>query len=102
MIPLLLLLAQSADPDFYSRGIEAAQAESLGVAREQFLEGFTRFPRDARFPVELAGIAYREKRYPEARRYLHTALSLDPANTYAADFLGTLYYLDSSYEAAIK
>src|SRR5258706_16201775 len=102
MIPLLLLWAQSLDPGHYSRGMQAAQVEQWEKARQEFLQGRRENPSDKRFAIELAGVEYRAKRYIAARGYLHEALGIDPADTYANDFLGTLYFLDSNYEAAIK
>ncbi len=49
----------------------------------------------------MAGIAYREKHIPSAKRFLHRALSLDPADDYGNDFLGTLYSLDGNLAAAL-
>jgi len=102
MIPLLLLWAQSLDPDTYSRGMQAANTGQWEEARREFLSGLQQFPLDKRFPIELAGIAYRDRDYRRARRYLSSALRLDRSDTYANDFLGTLYFLDSNYPAALK
>src|SRR6185503_7433106 len=59
-------------------------------------------PRDKRFPVELAGIRFKQKKYAEAADYLHRALRLDRADKYANDFLGSVYFLQGNLEAALK
>ncbi|HZD94055.1 MAG TPA: hypothetical protein VE133_07360, partial [Candidatus Sulfotelmatobacter sp.] len=59
-------------------------------------------PQDKRFPLELAGVAFKQKKSVEATRYLHRAVHLDPKDTYAADFLGTTYFLEGNLEAAVK
>jgi tetratricopeptide (TPR) repeat protein len=103
MIPLLLLWAQSLTPDdHYARGLQAAQAQQWEQARQEFLAGESEAPLDKRFPIELAGIDYRTGQLSSARRNLQTALRIDPADNYANDFLGTLYFLDNNYEAALK
>lgn len=64
--------------------------------------GSAKAPQDKRFPVELAGISFLLKDVSAAKRYLERALSIDPADAYANDFLGTVYFLDGNIEAALK
>jgi len=52
--------------------------------------------------VELAGIAFKEKRYVAASRYLRRALRLYPRDHYAINFLATIYFLEGNQEAALK
>ena len=58
--------------------------------------------QDKRFPVELAGVAFKQKRYPEAAAWLRRGLKIDPTDAYAKDFLGTVYFLQGNLEAALK
>jgi hypothetical protein len=102
MIPLLLLFAQVLPQGAFERGMEAAQARDWEQARREFLLGYRAFPADKRFPIELAGVEYRLGNPLVARRYLHEALRLDPADNYANDFLGTLYFVAGNAEAALK
>ena len=55
-----------------------------------------------RFPLELAGVAFKQKRYTAAVRHLRRALRLDPADSYGNEFLGTVYFLQGNTEAALK
>jgi hypothetical protein len=57
---------------------------------------------DSRFPVELAGIAFKQKRYGEAVKWLRLAMRLRPDDTYVADFLATVYFLQGNLDAALK
>jgi len=59
-------------------------------------------PRDPRFPIELAGIAFKQKKNALAERRLRAALRLAPGDEYASNFLATLYFLDGNLEAALK
>jgi tetratricopeptide (TPR) repeat protein len=91
------------DPDLqYYYGSALAQLGRWEDAGKAFLKGHRMTPRDKRFPVELAGVAFKQKRYPEAARWLRRALQINPANTYANNFLGTVYFLEGNLEAALK
>lgn len=87
--------------DFYL-GMAFAQLGRLAEAQTSLEAGSHLAPSDSRFPVELAGIAFRQKNYPLAIRHLHKALRLAPGDTYANDFLGTTYFLEGNLEAALK
>ena len=91
----------SADFDFYY-GSALAQLGRLVDAQHAFAVGALLLPQDKRFPLELAGIAFKQKRYPQATRYLRRALRLDPNDSYGSDFLGTVYFLQGNIEAALK
>jgi len=84
------------------RGLALAQLQRWDEARQSFLAGILGYPRDPRFRVELAGVAYRQKHYVEAKKYLRSALSLEPGNVYANNFLASIYYLEGNLEAALK
>jgi tetratricopeptide (TPR) repeat protein len=72
---------------------EAAQAFNLGRRLA---------PQDPRFPVELAGVAFKQKDYPEAENWLRKATRLDPGDSYIKDFLATVFFLEGNVEAALK
>jgi hypothetical protein len=90
-----------ADLDYY-RGMGLARLTRWAAARAAFESGYAKAPRDKRFPLELAGIAFKRGRTAEARRLLKTALRLDPGDAYANDFLGTVYLLQGNTRAALK
>jgi tetratricopeptide (TPR) repeat protein len=86
----------------YDYGSALAQLERWNDARAAFLAGRNSSPRDERFPVELGGVAFKQKHYAEAAHWLRLALRLAPHDKYANDFLATVYYLEGNTEAAVK
>lgn len=90
-----------ADLQLY-RGLALSQMKRWEEAEETFQAGLLRHPRDARFLVELAGIAYREKRFAKAKRYLRRALAIHRDDDYADNFLASIYFLEENLEAALK
>jgi tetratricopeptide (TPR) repeat protein len=91
----------SAELDFYL-GTASAQLGRWKDAQRAFAAGARLQPGDKRFPLELAGVAFKQKRYEVAARYLRRALHLDPKDAYGNDFLGTVYFLQGNLEAALK
>ena len=92
---------QSADVLYY-RAMAFASLRRWAQAKSAFESGVKWFPHDKRFPVELAGIDFKEKRYVAASQYLRRALRLDPRDHYAINFLATIYFLEGNQEAALK
>lgn len=86
----------------YSLGIALAQIRRIDEARTVFEAGWRLAPHDSRFPIELAGIAFKQKDYRLTIRLLHAALRLTPGDNYANDFLGTTYFVVGNLEAALK
>ncbi|MFN3323130.1 MAG: hypothetical protein ACK5AZ_06520 [Bryobacteraceae bacterium] len=86
----------------YLHGMALAKLKRLASAEEVFLEGMNRHPKDKRFPLELAGVAFLQQDNRQAKQYLRSALSLDPSDAYGNEFLATLYFLDGNLEAALK
>jgi hypothetical protein len=84
------------------RAISLAASGHLDEAEHLLQEGRSSFARDARFPVELAGVALRKKQLGRAKAYLRQGLRLDPSDAYANQFLGSLYLLDGNVHAALK
>ena len=101
VLRLEALPSRSAELDFYY-GTALARLERWQEAEAAFQQGSRLAPGDARFPVELAGVEFKQKRYPRAAEYLRRALKLAPGDSYANDFLGTVYYLEGNVEAALK
>jgi tetratricopeptide (TPR) repeat protein len=91
----------SADLNYYY-GLALAHLERWDDARNAFAAGQKLAPRDKRFPIELAGVAFKQKKTGEAERYARDALRLDPGDAYANDFAATLYFLEGNTEAALK
>ena len=86
----------------YTYASALAQVSRLDEARAAFLLGKRLAPHDKRFPIELAGIAFKQKHPALAGRYLRLALRMDSADSYANDFLGTVYFIQGNLEAALK
>jgi hypothetical protein len=92
---------RSADVDF-ENGMALAHLQHWQEARAALMAGRRLCPGDKRFPVELAGVAFQQKHDPEAALWLRRALQLDPHDTYALNFAGTVYYLMGNLDAALK
>lgn len=90
----------SADADFY-RGLALAKLRRWKEARAALSAGEKKAPKGERFPVELAGVAYEQKDFRAAERELRCALRLKPNDTYAVNFLATIYFLRGNVEAAL-
>lgn len=91
----------SADLYLY-QGLALARLGRLDEAERVFLHARQIYPDDRRFPLELAGVAYRNADNAAAKKYLREALRLAPADNYGNDFLASLYILDGNLEAALK
>lgn len=92
---------RSADLE-YCYGSALAHLERWDEAQRAFTAGARLNPRDKRFPEELAGVAFKQKKFGVARKNLGRALRLDPQDAYANDFLGTIYFLEGNTYAALK
>src|SRR5260370_37876566 len=92
---------QSPDLDF-AAGLALARMERWSEAKLAFEAGVRKAPNDARFRVELAGIAYRRKELRTAKDNLHAALRLSTQDAYTREFLATIYFLEDNLEAALK
>ncbi|MFP5232138.1 MAG: tetratricopeptide repeat protein [Acidobacteriota bacterium] len=87
---------------YFDQGMAWAKAGHWTEAERAFEKGERLAPRDVRFPEELAGVAFKQKKNALAERRLRAALRLAPKDDYALDFLATLYFLDGNYTAALK
>src|SRR5579872_723481 len=86
---------ESLDLELY-RGLALAQLQRWEEARTAFEAGLVRDPRDTRFLVELAGIAYRQKQFSIAKRDLRRALAINSSDDYANNFLASIYFLEGN------
>lgn len=86
----------------FDYGMALAHLGRWSAAHRALIAGERQCPRDKRFPVELAGVAFEQKRYPEATHWLRRGLRLDPGDAYANDFLGTVYFLMGNLQAAVQ
>jgi tetratricopeptide (TPR) repeat protein len=93
--------SRNADLNYFY-GIALAQLGSYTEAEHALLAGREQRPRDKRFPIELAGIAFRQRKNSAAERWLRRALKLDHSDSYANDFAGTVYFLEGNLPAALK
>ena len=83
------------------RSFALAQLSRLADSAQTLRIAARAYPRDARFPTELAGVLYRQKHYAEAARLLRRALRLSPRDDYARNFLGTVDFLQGNLDAAL-
>jgi tetratricopeptide (TPR) repeat protein len=86
---------QYADARSLAAGGRRSEAAAAFEAGERLAPG------DARFPTELAGIAFLDERYADARKHLKRALRLAPDDPYLIDFLATVYLLEGNLDAAV-
>ena len=93
--------SRSAEMNFYY-GTALARLERWPEAEDAFQAGFRMAPNDPRFPIELAGSAFRQKHYSLATQHLRRAIRLAPDDEYANNFLGTVYFLQGNLEASLK
>ncbi len=102
MIPTLLVFWLLGASDLeYARGMALARAGRWVEAEAAFERGQREAPHDPRFPVELAGVAFKRRDFDAARHHIRRALVLDPRDSYSNDFAGTLALLDGNTEAAL-
>jgi tetratricopeptide (TPR) repeat protein len=92
---------EDRDADFQS-AISLAQNGRMDEARAAFVAGHRRWPGDPRFSIELGGVAFKQKRYADAAKWLRRGLQLSPDDRYATDFLATVYFLQGNLEAALR
>ena len=94
-------LGISADMDL-EYGIALARLDRWDDAKTALRSGLQLSPREPRFMVELAGVAFKRANYPEAEGWLVRALHVSPRDSYTLDFLGTVFYLQGNIDAALK
>lgn len=95
------LAGRTADDNF-RLGMALARLQRWPEAHDALSAGGRQCPRDERFDVELAGVAFQQKKYANAARWLRGALKLKPGDAYAQNFAGTVNYLWGNLPAAIQ
>ncbi len=93
--------SRSADVQF-DYGMALARLGKLDEARAALLTGARTCPGQKRFAIELGGVAFEQKNHAEAAHWLRRGVRLDPADAYANNFLGTVYFLSGNLDAAVK
>lgn len=93
--------ARSADENF-DYGMALAHLQRWQEAHAALVAGERQCRTEKRFPIELGGVAFEQKRYPEAAACLRRGLKLDPKDEYANNFAGTVYYLMGNLPAALQ
>ena len=73
---------RSADVNF-DMGMALAHLQQWNEARNALIAGQRLCRGQKRFPTELAGVAFQQKRYAEAARWIGKSLRLDPQDEYA-------------------
>jgi tetratricopeptide (TPR) repeat protein len=86
----------------YAYGSALAHLQRWREADAALKAGERQARREERFPLERAGVAFKQKMYPGAARELRRALKLKPDDAYAANFLATIYYLEDNVPAAVE
>lgn len=84
------------------RALALAKLERWDESRQVLEAGAALYPRDARFPIELGGVAYRQSNFSLAKRELHRALRIEPQDEYANNVTGSIYFLEGNLEAALE
>jgi predicted Zn-dependent protease len=95
------MTSRSADADF-EFGMALAHMQRWDEARSALMAERRRCPGQKRFAIELAGVEFQQKRYPEAARWIEKGLRLDAHDEYANDFAGTVFLLMGNLDAALK
>jgi hypothetical protein len=93
--------SRSAD-DQFELGMALAHLQRWDEAKAALLAGEKACAGEKRFPIELAGVAFQQKRYSEAAKWIEKGLRLDPRDEYANEFAGTVFLLMDNRDAALK
>ena len=92
---------QSADFDYYA-GMAFSRLDRWREARDAFSNGARKVPHDPRFLTERAGAEYKLNDFSAAKKDLRRSIRLGSSDSYVAEFLGTIYFLEGNLEAALK
>lgn len=93
--------SRSAEMNF-ELGMALAHLQRWNQAHSALLAGRRECRQQKRFPIELAGVAFQQKKYSEASKWIAKGLRLDPHDEYANEFAGTVFLLIGNLEAALK
>lgn len=86
----------------FEYGMALAHLLRWQEARAALLDGRRLCWGDKRFPIELGGVAFEQKKYAEAAMWLRRGLKIDPRDAYALNFAGAVYELMGNLPAALK
>lgn len=86
----------------FDYGMALGHLNRLSEARNVLLAGARQCPAQKRFPIELAGVEFEQKDDAAAAHWLRRGLRLDPRDSYANNFLATVYFLSGNLNAALK
>ncbi len=92
---------RSAEVNF-ELGMALAHLQRWDQAHSALLAGRRECREQKRFPIELAGVAFQQKKYSEASKWIEKGLRLDPHDEYVNEFAGTVFLLMGNLEAALK
>ncbi len=93
--------SRSGDVNF-EFGMALAHLQRWDEARSALLVGRKQCAKEKRFPIELAGVAFQQKKYPEAALWIEKGLRFDPGDEYANEFAGSVFLLLDNPDAALK
>lgn len=102
VVRLAKALRRLAPDDDFALGMAQAHLGHLAAAERALRAGQRHCRKDKRFPTELAGVSFEQKRYPAAAYWLRRARRIDPADAYVNNFLGTVYFLSGNLDAALQ
>jgi tetratricopeptide (TPR) repeat protein len=91
----------SADAYLYL-GIAYGNMKDYSKAEDTLQEGARRYPGDARFHNELAGVYMATRDLDKAKTELHRALDVDPNNNYASDLLASIDISRGEVQSALR
>ncbi len=95
------MASHSGDVDF-EYGMALAHMQRWEDARAALITGRRQCPGQKRFPLELAGVLFQQKKYPDAAVWIEKGLKIDPQDEYAIDFAGTDFLLMGNLDASLK
>ncbi len=96
-------LARTPVPDAYLYlGIAYTAMKEYQKAEDILKEGNQRYPKDARFPNQLADFYLTNNDREAAKAELERTLVTDPNNNYASDLLATINMSEGEVQAALQ
>jgi tetratricopeptide (TPR) repeat protein len=96
-------LAVQPSPDAYLYlGIAYGNMKEYRKAEDVLEEGARRYPDDARFHNELAGVFLATRDLDKAKSELRRALDVDPHNDYASDLLASIDISTGEVQSALR
>jgi hypothetical protein len=94
--------SQTTADRIHAEALSLARSGQFEEARKVLLRGQAVYPSDKRFPIDLAGVAYRLGQRGRAKDHIQRALRIDRNDSYSNDLLASLYMLEGNLDAAVK